>query len=351
MGFAASSDPIVRLAYWTGSAILMLVLIMVFYVLFLRYRLLWEERRTRSLQERWRPLLISSLERIPESFPPIRGRDLPVVFGLWSHFHETLKGDAKERLNQVARITGIQQMAQRLLARGRFRERQMAVVALGLLHDKSAWDEIRQMALEEHSVLSLAAMKALMRIDEEAAMHFFVPLISERNDWPEVRVASVLLEAGAQTVCVALLNALALAPERSVPRLVRYLGIVSCDGATAVLRQLMERYPSDAVISACLRAFKSPDAIDLVRQHLHHDTWHVRVQAVRTLGRMGLAQDKEQLIQMLNDNQWWVRYRAAQALASLPSVTLEELARIGQEHPDRYARDMIAQVAAERRMQ
>lgn len=348
--FVTSSDPIVEFAFWTGIAVLALVVLMVLYVLFLRYKLLREERRRKRLVEIWRPLLIQSLESVPDNLPPIRRKDWFVLFNLWSHFHETLKGQAKESLNEIARRAGMPTMALRLLKRRKIRERLGAIVVLGFLRDKSAWEEIKDVAVDENPYLSMAAVQAMMRIDEEEAMPFIMPLIGSRNDWPVARVAGILLEARPEIVCPVLGDALRHFPESHVPRLVRYLGVMACDLSTAILRQVMEKYPTEPVIAACLQSLKNPDALDLVRKHLTHAAWHVRVQAVRALGKMGLIHDKYILVNMLSDTQWWVRYRAAQALASIPYVSMDDLERIGQEHPDRYARDIVTQVIAEKKM-
>jgi hypothetical protein len=50
---------------------------------------------------------------------------------------------------------------------------------------------------------------------------------------------------------------------------------------------------------------------------------------------------------MLGDSQWWVRYRAARALAHLPWMDDERLRHIKGTLTDRYARDILHQVMAE----
>ena len=48
------------------------------------------------------------------------------------------------------------------------------------------------------------------------------------------------------------------------------------------------------------------------------------------------------------DAQWWVRYRAAQALTDLPFLPRAQLSALVADLPDRYARDMVQQVFVER---
>ena len=50
----------------------------------------------------------------------------------------------------------------------------------------------------------------------------------------------------------------------------------------------------------------------------------------------------------LSDTSWWVRHRAAQALAQLPDMNAARLSAIASRQTDRYAADMLRQTLAER---
>ena len=54
------------------------------------------------------------------------------------------------------------------------------------------------------------------------------------------------------------------------------------------------------------------------------------------------------MIPLLADVEWWVRYRTAQALAGMPFFSATELELLRNNLSDRFARDMLGQVLAER---
>ena len=97
-----------------------------------------------------------------------------------------------------------------------------------------------------------------------------------------------------------------------------------------------------------MKVIQDTDNLDMVRSYLEHETWFVRVQAVKLLAITGLWQDEQRLINMLADKNWWVRYRTAQALAEMPFVGVKKLRQIMEKHWDRYAKDIIKMVMAER---
>jgi HEAT repeat protein len=74
------------------------------------------------------------------------------------------------------------------------------------------------------------------------------------------------------------------------------------------------------------------------------------MQAAVTLGRLGVPGDEQLLVAILSDKQWWVRYRAAQALMKLGLVNTDGMHRIRNLQTDDYARDIIKHVLAEEAM-
>jgi HEAT repeat protein len=100
-------------------------------------------------------------------------------------------------------------------------------------------------------------------------------------------------------------------------------------------------------LTAALRHARSPALLPDVVRLARHPAWPVRTQAATALGRLGGAEERGLLLDLLSDPQWWVRYRAAQALFAGRMGTRDELAALAGGLGDRFARDIVAQVLAE----
>ena len=79
------------------------------------------------------------------------------------------------------------------------------------------------------------------------------------------------------------------------------------------------------------------------------DLWHVRMHAATALGRFGGEPEIEILTLLLKDREWWVRYRSAQALASMPFLNIQNLEVIRDSINDKFAKDILNQVITEKR--
>lgn len=308
------------------------ILVLAVWILILRMLRRMTERRRRKMLDVWRPLLAESLVEVPATLPSIHPRDHVLFLYLWNYLQESIKGDASGQLNNVARLAGMDTVAIRLLHTGRLRLQLLAVATLGHLKEASVWDELVRLAQAHNAFLAIEAARAMVRIRPKAAIPLLIPLISTRSDWSPLKVMALLNEAGADLVSIALAQATVSAPPPIAARLIRLLASLRSSYALPIIRQLMnEQKPTEDVIAASLSFFgecSNPRDLPMVRVYLTHPTWFIRVQAATALGKIGMEEDEARLIGLLGDTHWWVRYRAAEALSSLPSMTELKMAEL-----------------------
>lgn len=289
-----------------------------------------KERRRQQVTALWRPLLAECLIDIPETLPSLNPREHIVFLYLWNSCYESIRGDATTQLVEVARRVGTHRLAKDLLHARLLRRRLLAVVTLGHLRERSVWNDLVALLADDNAFLSLSAANALFHIDAQAAIPWLIPVIGRRKDWSPLKLVSVLKavepDLAAETIAQAAIHA-----EPGIgARLIRHLAATRSHHGLPLLRQfLRDRAPSDDILAACLFLFgecSDPDDLPIIRSHLSHRMWYVRVQAAAALGKAGMEEDEARLIALLDDEQWWVRYRAGEALTNLPSMTSEKLA-------------------------
>ncbi|MEH6433978.1 HEAT repeat domain-containing protein [Massilia sp. DD77] len=345
MAIAQSSDTFVTVAVWTGAIALALTLLLSIQIILLRLSLRRRERREARVLARWRPLLNQAIVGEHPSLPALEpGERLPFL-RLWVHLQGSLRGEATEALNSMARALGADRLARAMLARGPRQERLLAVLVLGHLRDREAWPQLLPLAELSDSALSLTALWALVRVDPDAAAEYLTPLFIEREDWALSHVAGILQQAAAPTAAV-LGRVLPNLPGERLPRALRIAEALRVPLPGPVLAGAL-RGSAVPVVIAGLRSVITPETIEDVRALLAHADWQVRVQAARALGRIGAREDAERLRALLADPQWWVRYRAAQALRELPALSRADLEQLRDSLTDRFAADMLQQVLAE----
>lgn len=352
--FVTSSERVLQLAFLTGMVTIALAILALFAILAMRTRLVQMQRRRAAFNRQWRPVLAhvallgSDDPAAALEVPMLRRRDQRFFLEEWNILHDLLSGAAKPRLNELARTLAIDKHAWRRLKRGSLGERLLAVATLGHLRELSAWDVVLRMLRDDNTLVSLVSARALIGIDPAAAIPLVLPVIMERDDWSTARVADLFLEAGPEVVSGPLEQAILSSPPEAVPKLIAVLPEVSLPVSDRIVSQLLRQPTDDRIKSICLRIVENPRELPSVRELTTHARWHVRMTAAIVLGRLGLPEDRAHLVRLLSDSEWWVRYRAAQALLAMPFVPREEVIALQSSAEDPFARDILGHVLAER---
>lgn len=349
MEFVGLSDPLLRIAFWTGVISIVLIVISLVRIFYLRFTYLRKEKRKRRFVAIWRPLIVQWVAGNEEvSLPPIPKDQFLNFLLLWLHFHENLRGDSTLSLNRLGGAVQIEAYVSRLLHRRKTDQKLIAAAASGHLRLSGCADTLWNYAKQRTSGLSLAAARALCQIDPVAAAKNVIPIMGERTDWPIAKVAAILNEAGADFIghYVDMVEKTFVEQPERLPRLLRVLAGVHFDQPLALVKRILSGNHPPELTSAALRLICHPNELALVRSHLADDHWAVRVQAVSKLGALGTAGDIETVATLLQDREWWVRYRAAQAVERLSGLPAR-LQQVEAELHDPFGIDILHQVIAE----
>lgn len=341
-GVIDGADQTVVFAFWLGVAVVIVTVLLLGVILAMRQVVTRRERRHRAAVALWSEVLDGTRPLLPRL---ARG-DVSGFVVAWITHANSRPGDLP-RLRQYAVALGLERELLHVLERGGFHEHVSAVTALGLLGRPHSFEAVAPFLENPSPIVSLCAARALMQLDPARAVSMFVPQIIRRGDWARGRVAAILREADVGTVTRELSEATLQANADVAPRLVRFLATVSPDEASPIIRRILAARPDDHLVSTCLQVMTRPADLDLVRPLVTHERWHVRLHAASALGRLGGPEDAALLIRMLADEQWWVRYRAAQALSHL--FADRELDLLASVQVDRYARDILEHVIAEKK--
>jgi hypothetical protein len=332
-------DPIFTYALWTGLTAVTITAFLAVMIVFLRGRSLVSQRRRQAFIDRWRDVLLMSIDHVPATFPKIPRRYRSTFLKHWNYVQESLRGEVQQNLTEVLRRTGMDRYASRLLD-SRFMWRQLlGIKTVGYFADANIYAKLERLAMRDHPVLSLAALRSLVQLEPRRAAAFILRELPTRPTWAPTKVAALLNEAGASVVCHEL--ALHIRTGTVKEKLIYFPYALStrCLEAVAEIRQVLTQPIFGAseeetvlIIASGLRVLDSYEDRDLIRSFLAHPSEKVRMEAVAALSRVATDEDLPALEAALGDDEWWVRYRAAQGIFANPYADDELIAIIRQKH-------------------
>ncbi len=347
---AISSDPLTNAALWASSIIAVSTITVVVWTALLRLKGKVLGVHEMRFLNRWRPLLLETIDAVPGHLPRVKKPDWFVFLALWNQFHDSVKGPAQHRLKAVALRLRMDSAARSLLNSRDTENRLVAVMTLGHLGDQDSWRILESIARSRTPILSMAALRALFLFDASRAMAILLSSLGERSDWPIVQLTAILGEVDSSVVTEGLLKAAEVAIPSELPRLIALMDAADSNALKSYLRREIQTSVDDEILIACLKSRHVPGELDILTPFMKSDSWQIRTQIARVLGDKISRGQENLLISLLNDEVWWVRYRAAQSLARLPFFSHDELWRLRFLLTDRFAQDILDQVVAETRV-
>ena len=341
------SDPYLTLALGTGVAAIGLTVGLLLVIVYLRLSLRTRLCREEAVIAQWRPLLLEAVSGATlQALPVLQQRDQLFFLKLWNYLQESLRGTANAQLNALAKCLNCDRAARSLLKNGKRAERLLAILTLGHLRDFTAWEDLAVEAMGPDSLASIHAARALAKIDPLRATEFLLPLMLGRDDWDITQVAN-LLDEGHSAFWLHLSKNLIRIDKRYWTRALQLADALHLQLPLQSMLFILENSPSVETLVAALHMASGLQLLPTVRSYLQHPDWRVRVEVARFLSSVGDMSDISALQQLLQDEQWWVRYQAAQSLVGMPFFGREQLVALRAETGEILAMDMLDHVLAE----
>ena len=172
-------------------------------------------------------------------------------------------------------------------------------------------------------------------------------MIDNRRDWPKTRVSVFLRMAGSERISEPMFRAVRAADNAGKTYLLQFAQLVEATVLDALVVDLISETNDAGVLNAALKLVSGHSQAPRLAALTRHDAWFVRMQAAKVLGRVGGEEHLSLLEALLADREWWVRYRAAQAITALPFLGPNRLRRIRHRQTDHFAADILQQAFAE----
>jgi hypothetical protein len=348
------SDVIVQLVWYSSAVLLLMTLLLLALTLFMHYERRQRDKSRQQATEQWTPILFSwiySPEENTGPLPELNAERFGFVVQLWLQLEQTVRGSASSRLAELAQRLKLIPVMKQWLHGYSTDKKLTAIMALGIVQEKSAFADLIPHVLDKRTIFSLVAARALLAIDPKLGLPVILSQI-HRDDWSVSRLAGLLVRLPHALMVRSITECAEKATAKELRRLIKLIHILSPIDSQPLIQQALVQYPNEMeLLTTAFSSAVSPDLLPLLRQQVDNPQWEVRVQLAKALARLGDCSDAPLLLKMLSDPNWWVRYRSAQSLIALPGVEDEQLQLWQQQLTDPFAIAILLQVKEEQQRQ
>ncbi len=298
-------------------------------------------RRTEELLPTLSILLFDANDKAGEAFESLAKVNRKVLLDVSQSLSLDINGEARQRLQQLARSTGLERSIRRRSKSRRWRHR----VQAAQLHYLVTHPDFKRTPLlsDRHPLVRARAAEALTA--EQAITH--------------VQDLAMLLGDDSLAVRMGAQNSLIRAGTAAVEPLLALLGASGPHVSDAM--EVAANLPDTRLVEALAKYAHSSDprlrgmtasalgggtglgAIELLHELLGDHEADVRAAAVSALARLESRESVGVIGALLADSEWRVRRAAGYALDGLGAAG-QLILRRSLDHPDPYARDMARQV-------
>ncbi|MDJ0709620.1 MAG: HEAT repeat domain-containing protein [Woeseiaceae bacterium] len=349
--FRSEFDSITLIALWSIAAVVVTTVVLFVYTMGLRIATVAGDRRRRAFLREWRDVfataVLSAEAASDQALPRVTRADRTDLLEEWNRARSIVDGSAADNLIVLARRVGIPELAARLLRRRRVQSQIIAVQTFGHLRDATQFDAIRTFLDHSNTALSITAATSLVEIDPSAGIGLVVPRIHERRDWPKNKVSILLREAGSELISEPMYRAIRSADNENKTFLLQFARLIESEVRDVLVEDLIRESNDPGLLTAALKLVSGYRGVPRLANLTQHEAWYVRMQAARVLGRIGQEEHLSLLESLLDDPEWWVRYRAAQSITSLPFLGPNQLRQLQRRQKDPFAVDILQQSMAE----
>lgn len=350
---------LINIIFWLTVALIIFSLVLFAAVILLHLHNAWMKYRTRVFRRKWRPLLFQWMAGEITRLSSLRSRDANMMLDLWYKIRQHIDDSSAGKLNDFALELGLDDVVSRILQyRDPGAENRKVWLQIQAIRVAQALNTpVTRVALlraadSSNLLVNAEATCALVEINHENAELEVLSTLLRFHQWAPYIALKISKAGGAETLHLAgrqldqlddeqirnLTSLIELSDDKSLlPFLTRRLEKTTDIDEQAALLRAVARLGGSSYKNHVLPYLEHPDAI-------------LRTTAATALGNIGTSADFHLLGPLLKDREWWVRYRSAQAFLKLRPMTENMLTDFLETLTDPFARDILRQAYAEKKL-
>lgn len=355
--YLSSSTGFINFAFWMGAGLLIATSLTLIHIVFIRITVLYSFRQRHKLANAWNPIVNAFRRNEDVKVPRLAKRHQAYFLELWIELRQLSNQSFAEVLDRLALRLGLDKCIDRILQQtvgfkffpGKDWLRVQAITVARWLPTERTVNYLTTIAESDNQLLAVESCATLLELEAENSAQSVIKLLFR---FPESApyITAKLGQAGGGSIVTFLEPFLNLLPAYTLMNFISLIEQSDDKTLLPVLKRRLSQAVDAEELSALLRAMGKlggENERSIVIPYLHHSVTHVRIQAAHALGRIGIPEDAELLLPLLSDENWWLRYRTAQAYINLTKIDREEYDLLMESVMDAYARDIIKHVRAE----
>lgn len=342
----------ISLLYFIIYILLFLVLGILAFILIYHFKDIIHEKRLENKSEKWQKPLSKylndeiTLKTISEKLP----RNYHYLYDFFKPYLKNLDENDFYKLKMLIQKIEMDEYYLKKLKKGNRKKKIKAAVFLGKIKEKMALPLLKRYIHKDDELIRNASMWAIAEIGELDLYSDVLKVVLNNTSMTFEALTELSIHFG-RDICFIVKELLEeyLRGEREFEKefgisnhaitalFIDILGYYRFKRSKGILKRILtgdKKYYNDEVlihIFKTLVKMEIPLNVDL-NKFLNHSNWVIRSQTAHYVGKIKDDSYSDELIKLLNDQKWWVRYYAAESLFMIGKEDLlKKISNLGKE--------------------
>lgn len=266
--------------------------------------------------------------------PILTTDDYPIVMRSALDILRLLQGKDVVRIVTVLGLWNMQPYLEKISTNGERSTKIQALTLLGYFTDNTSLKTLLSHVADKDTYVQIAALHSLAKRNAIDYMQHIVDGVIDSHKTNAMMLADILERFGEPAVpWIIQLISITSHLEVKIAGIIA-LGDIGSFQSVDTLIALMDNTNTDIGANAIIALGKIGDerAAGAIAHHLNSPHSTIRVQAAKTLGILQVLSSLPQLVEKLNDEDWWVRFYAAEAIYHFGDKGIAALKAISTQH-------------------
>ncbi len=351
--FVSSQAGIFKIAILASFVLFGLILLSLVILSIARIRFLIKRRHNEKVEAIWLPVL----ENESEERPPLLKSQWSHVLHLWVDLRAKSATENAARLDKIAREVGLDDVIFAILTPRGYSIfsrpiwlRILALTAAQWFPSKRVINNLWGALASNNRGIALRACTSLVSLKAENYEKAVIKILFR---FPEQAptIAAEIGAAGGGEILHVLEPFLDRLPNYTITNFISLAERSTDKSLLPLIIEKLHKYRNSEEAGSLLRAIGNLGGYEQrneVIPFLNNDIPFLRIQAAKTLGRIGDLSDIPLIIPLLSDENWWFRYRAAEAIVNLGGKNYTYLQQMLNNEKDPTVSDILRHVLSEK---
>lgn len=335
-----SSNLLNTIVFDIGIISILFSILLVIFILLFRIFAIRKKYEIMKFYKTWNPIFNNIQSSIPNILPKVKKSNQFHLLKIYNRTYEKKALDSQTNLITIANYLDIENIAKNMLNYKNSIYKIVAIKTIGYLQLKKYSSTLDELIEHENIVVTLIAIQSLIKISSKN-LDKLIPLLLCKEECNMNKIILILSNIDENILYESIKKIVNTTHIELLPRLIKLFSLIGKSNANEEAKKILLKYQEIEILSTALLFISEEKEKDFLFSFIEHDSWIIRMQAIKALSSMLLIEDIKTISKLLLDSSWWVRYHTAYAIVSIKSISENYLNNLEEVLGDKFAVDAL----------